>query len=209
MKTQDRALKAQKDNDPSLTRQARELHEKHPLLFSRFLGRAEGIIKRLLKVREMQISDADYQRLAVQGGKLTGAKYVSQFIEGLRLHLLFLLHLNGSSKLTVQQRKDAQGIEQFIKAIQEHTGQTLSPLDVKRLADETIGNRKRKFSTKQAGEIFSYFAEHEQVRTSLQRQVQVNGVINLSEYLTRSKVREKRRILSHFFGVTSDCTSVT
>lgn len=209
MKTQDRALKAQKGNDPSLMRQARELHEKHPLLFSRFLGRAEGIIKRLLKVREMQVSDADYQRLAVQGGKLTGAKYVSQFIEGLRLHLLLLLHLNDSSGLTVQQRKDAQGIEQFIKAIQEHTGQTLSPLDVKRLVDETIGNRKRKFTTKQAGEIFSYFAEHQQVRTSLQRQVQVNGVINLSEYLTRSKVREKRQILSHFFGVTSDCTSVT
>ena len=202
-------MKAQKDNDPSLTRQARELHEKHPLLFSRFLGRAEGIIKRLLKVREMQVSDADYQQLAVQGGKLTGAKYVSQFIEGLRLHLLLLLHLNDSSKLTVQQRKDAQGIEQFIKALQEHTGQTLSPLDVKRLVDETIGNRKRKFTTKQAGEMFSYFAEHEQVRTSLQRQVQVIGVVNLAEYLNRSKVREKRRIFNHFFVGANDCTSVT
>ena len=196
LKTQDTNLKKQREREPSLDRQARELHEQHPALFSRYLARAEGVIKRLLQARELGITDEDYKRAAV--GR--SAERVGRFIEGLRLQvLLFLyLHSENTKALTVQQMADGAKLAQFVAAVQQHEGEALTATKLKQLADLHIGSRARRFTQKQAVKIAGYFFSFEDARTGSTKQKTVCETLSLSDYLKRENVREIAPFLKRY-----------
>lgn len=196
LKTQDTTLKKQRERDPSLDRQARELHEQHPALFERYLGRAEGVIKRLLKARELGITDEDYKRAAV--GR--SAERVGRFIEGLRLQLLLFLYLNrtGDKALTVQQMADGAKLAHFVAAVQQYEGEALTATKLKQLADAHLGSRARRFTHKQAVTIASYFFRFEDARTNQAKQKTVLDTLSLSDYLRRENVREIEPLLRRY-----------
>jgi len=196
LKSQDTNLKKQRERDPSLDRQARELHEQHPALFERYLGRAEGVIKRLLKARELGITDEDYKRAAV--GR--SAERVGRFIEGLRLQLLLFLYLNrnGDKALTVQQMADGAKLAHFVAAVQQYEGEALTATKLKQLADTHLGSRARRFTHKQAVTIAGYFFRFEDARTSQAKQRTVLGTLSLSDYLKRENVREIEPVLRRY-----------
>lgn len=196
LKTQDTTLKKQRERDPSLDRQARELHEKHPALFERYLGRAEGVVKRLLKARELGITDEDYKRAAV--GR--SAERVGRFIEGLRLQLLLFLYLNrnGDKALTVQQMADGVKLSHFVAAVQQYEGEALTATKLKQLADTHLGSRARRFTHKQAVTIAGYFFRFEDARTNQAKQKTVLDTLSLSDYLKRENVREIEPFLRRY-----------
>ena len=210
LKSQDKDIKKLAVNRDALTKKAHNLHTKHPALFNRFLGTSEGIVYRYAQASELGIEKSDYIRVSTDAGLLVYAEVVKRFIEGLKLHILFLLYFNrdgNNTTLTVQQARDAQRLERFIVKLSENEGKALTGHQIKQIADTTLGHRAKKFTQRQAVTIAGYFCDIQQARSGDARTYSPGKIFGIDHYLKRSKIIKREPFLRRYENYLTRCLS--